>query len=338
VNLQERVVAAWYEPRPTLAAWLAWPLAVLFGFVARTRRAMFARGLARVERMPVPVVVVGNITAGGSGKTPLVIALAQALRERGFHPGVVSRGHGGHGGVREVTASTDPAIAGDEPPIVASAGFPTFVGRERPAAVRALLAAHPACDVVLCDDGLQHYALARDVEIAVVDAARGLGNGLLMPAGPLREPESRLEEVDAVVTLVSGALPQPAKGDGRSTFMTHESLPWRNVRDSQRSDDGTRFRGEGVHAVAGIGHPQRFFAMLRAQGLAPVEHPFPDHHVFARRDLDFPGARAILMTQKDAVKCASFADERYWYLPIRVVVDPSLVAFVEHKIRGFQAA
>jgi tetraacyldisaccharide 4'-kinase len=338
VSLQERVVAAWYEPRPTLAAWLAWPLSVLFGWVSRVRRAMYARGIKHVDRVPVPVVVVGNITIGGSGKTPLAIALAEALRARGFHPGVVSRGHGGHGDVREVTPGSDPAVVGDEPPIAAAAGFPTFVGRKRAAAARALLAAHPACDLVICDDGLQHYALARDVEIAVVDATRGLGNGLLMPAGPLREPEERLEEVDAVVTLVSGAVAHEPQGDGRSTFMTHEPLAWRSVRDPQRSEDGARFHGEGVHAVAGIGHPRRFFAMLRAQGLAPVEHAFPDHHVFTKKDLDFPGARAILMTQKDAVKCASFADERFWYLPIRAVVDPSLVAFVEHKIRGFQAA
>jgi tetraacyldisaccharide 4'-kinase len=337
-SIQEQVVAAWYQPRPTLAAWLAWPLSILFGLVARMRRAMYARGIFRVERVPVPVVVVGNITAGGSGKTPLVIALAEALRERGFHPGVVSRGHGGRGGVRAVSPDSDPAVVGDEPPMVAAAGLSVWVGRRRAAAARALLAAHPECDVVICDDGLQHYALGRDVEIAVVDATRGFGNGLLMPAGPLREPEARLDEVDAVVRLVSGELPHETQGDGRSTFMTHEPRPWRNVRDPARTDDGARFRGEGVHAVAGIGHPQRFFAMLRAQGLAPVEHPFPDHQAFHPRDVDFPGARAILMTQKDAVKCASFADERFWYLPIRAVLDPSLVAFVERKIRGFQAA
>ena len=337
-TLRERVVAAWYEPRPTLLAWLAWPLSVLFGWLARIRRAMYARGLVRVERMPVPVVVVGNITVGGSGKTPLVIALSDALQARGFHPGVVSRGHGGSGGVHAVAPDTDPRIAGDEPPIVAAAGFPMWVGRRRAAAARALLDAHPEVDVVLCDDGLQHYALARDVEIAVIDEARGLGNGLLMPAGPLREAEDRLDEVDAVVRLVSGAVPHETQGDGRSTFVTHQPLAWRNVRDPHRSDDGTRFRGPGVHAVAGIGNPQRFFAMLRAQGLTPAEHPFDDHHAFTRKDLDYPGATAILMTQKDAVKCASFADERFWYLPIRAVVDPSLVAFVEQKIRGSQAA
>jgi tetraacyldisaccharide 4'-kinase len=180
-TLQERVVAAWYEPRPTLAAWLAWPSSLVFGFVSRFRRAMYARGFARVERMPVPVVVVGNITAGGSGKTPLVIALAQALRERGLSSGVVSRGHGGHGGVHAVTPDSDPAIVGDEPPIVAAAGFPCTSAAGVPPRCARCLPRTPACDVVICDDGLQHYALARDMEIAVVDAARGLGNGLLMP-------------------------------------------------------------------------------------------------------------------------------------------------------------
>jgi tetraacyldisaccharide 4'-kinase len=338
MTLQERVVAAWYEPRPTLAAWLAWPLSAAFGAAAGLRRRLYARGVARVERMPVPVIVVGNVTAGGSGKTPLVIALAEALRSRGGHPGVVSRGHGGRRGVHKVANDSDPAVVGDEAPIVAAAGFPMWVGRNRAEAARALLAAHPACDVLVCDDGLQHYALARDVEIAVIDAARGLGNGLLMPAGPLREPESRLDEVDAVVHLVSGDAPHEPEGGGRSTYMTHAPLAWRNVRDASQSADAARFQGEGVHAVAGIGNPGRFFAMLRTQGLSPVEHAFPDHHAFVAGDLAFPGARAILMTQKDAVKCASFADERFWYLPIRAVIDPSLVALVEHKIRGPQAA
>ncbi|MFO1311619.1 MAG: tetraacyldisaccharide 4'-kinase [Burkholderiales bacterium] len=338
MSFEERVVAAWYEPRPTAAAWLAWPLSLLFGIVSGCRRALHARGFLPVERLPVPVIVVGNITAGGSGKTPLVIALAEALRDRGFHPGIVSRGHGGHGRVEAVAPDSDPAVAGDEPPIIAAAGFPVWVGRKRAHAGRALLAAHPGCDVVICDDGLQHYALARDVEICVIDAARGLGNGLLMPAGPLRERASRLEEVDAVVRLVSGIVRENPTGDARSTFMTHEPLPWRNVRDPARTDDGTRFRGEGIHAIAGIGHPQRFFAMLRGLGIAAAEHPFPDHHPFGPGDLDFPGAKAILMTAKDAVKCASFADERCWYLPIRALVDPSLVAFVEDKIRGSQAA
>ena len=338
MSLKERVVAAWYEPRPTVASWLAWPLSLLFGLVAGWRRALHARGFLPVERLRVPVIVVGNITVGGSGKTPLVIALAEALRERGFHPGIVSRGHGGRGRVEAVGPDTDPAIAGDEPPILAAAGFPVWVGPRRAQAGQALLAAHPGCDVIICDDGLQHYALARDVEVCVIDDSRGLGNGLLLPAGPLREPASRLDEVDAVVRLVGEASRGGDGHGGRSTVMTHEPLPWRNVRDPASTCDGTRFQGAGIHAIAGIGHPQRFFAMLRGLGIAAAEHPFADHHPFRPEDLDFPGATAILMTRKDAVKCASFADERCWYLPIRAVVDPSLVALVEKKIRGSQAA
>ncbi len=339
MSLAARVAAAWYEPRPTLAAWLLFPLSLVFRGVAALRRALYRRGLLHSTRLRVPVVVVGNVTAGGAGKTPLVIALARALRERGFHPGIVSRGYGGRSTTpRPVAQGDDPRIVGDEPPIIAAAGFPVWIARERAKAGLGLLAANPACDVILCDDGLQHYALARDVEIAVVDASRGLGNGLTLPAGPLREPESRLDEVDAVVRLVSGDVPRIFGDDGTGTFMTHEAMPWRNLRDPSRVADPATWRGAGVHAVAGIGHPRRFFAMLRAQGIVATEHAFDDHHAFTREDLAFDGATAILMTQKDAVKCEAFADDRYWYLPVQAIVDPAMVALVERKIRGSQTA
>jgi tetraacyldisaccharide 4'-kinase len=204
------------------------------------------------------------------------------------------------------------------------------------AAGRGLLAAHPDRDVVICDDGLQHYGLARTVEIAVIDAVRGLGNGLLLPAGPLREPASRLGEVDAVVRL--DADDGPPSRDGRATVTRHVPLAWRSVRDPAREGDSAAWRGGEVHAVAGIGNPQRFFALLRAQGIAATEHAFPDHHRFAPEDIAFPAAAAILMTQKDALKCARFADERCWYLPVRATVEPALVDLVEHRIRGPQAA
>ncbi len=332
---EHSVVAAWYAPRPTLRTWLAWPWSLLFRATVALRRALYRRGVLRSERLPVPVVVVGNITVGGSGKTPLVIALCEALRARGWHPGVVSRGYGGRADApRAVDARDDPAVVGDEPPIVAQAGIPVWIGRDRPAAARALLAAHPECDVIVGDDGLQHYALARDVEIAVVDDARGLGNGFMLPAGPLREPPSRLGEVDAVVRLVD----EPRESDDpRTTYMTQVAQPWRNVADASRTADVARWRGEGVHAVAGIGNPERFFASLRKQGIVATEHAFPDHHPFRAPDVAWPGATAILMTQKDAVKCAAFADERFWYLPVRASVDPALVAVVEHKIRGPKA-
>jgi tetraacyldisaccharide 4'-kinase len=216
--------------------------------------------------------------------------------------------------------------------------LPTWIGRDRPAAGRALLAAHPACDVIIADDGLQHYALARTMEIAVIDAAREFGNGCMLPAGPLREPVSRLRRVDAIVRLVprDGAI-LPAR-DARETVMTLEPLPWRNLRRPDLTADPAQWRGQPIHAVAGIGNPERFFDLVAALGVVATPHAFADHHVYAAADLSFPGATAILMTQKDAVKCAAFADERCWYLPVRATLDPALVALVEERMHGFETA
>lgn len=335
----QRLVRDWYEPQLTPLTAALWPLSLAFGALAALRRALYRHRWRRVQTLPVPVIVVGNITVGGSGKTPFVAALGAALRERGCAPGLVSRGYGGRAdGVRAVSTDSEASAVGDEPLILAGTGLPVFVGRDRAAAGRALLAAHPACDVIVCDDGLQHYGLARDVEIAVVDQSRGVGNGYLLPAGPLREPEARLATVDVVVRLVSGDVSQARDGDPRSSFTTHVPQPWRNVADPSRVADPASWTGPGVHAVAGIAHPQRFFASLRAQGIAAAEHPFPDHHAFTSSDLDFPGATAILMTQKDAVKCTRLADDRFWFLPVRATVDAALVDLVLEKIGGFQAA
>lgn len=335
----QRLVRDWYQPHLTPLTALLWPLSLPFGALAALRRALYRRGWQRVERLSVPVIVVGNITVGGAGKTPFVMALAHALAERGRHPGIVSRGYGRRGdGVREVSPTDDPAEVGDEPLLLAASGVPVVVGRDRAAAGRALLAAHPACDVILCDDGLQHYRLARDVEIAVTDRSRGAGNGLLLPAGPLREPESRLDSVTAVVHLVSGDVSRASSGDGASTFTTHVAQPWRNLVDPARVADPATWTGAGVHAVAGIAHPQRFFSLLRTQGIAATEHAFADHHPFVPGDLSYPGATAILMTEKDAVKCARFADDRFWCLPVRATVDAALVELVLEKIGGCQAA
>jgi len=201
----------------------------------------------------------------------------------------------------------------------------------------ALRAANPDVNLLILDDGLQHYRLRRDLEIAVVDG-RGVGNGFLLPAGPLREPVTRLQEVDAVVRLVAPDVAIVSGTDARHTRMRHLALPWRNLRESGRSADPATWRGLEVHAVCGTANPARFFAMLRAQGIAAKEHPFPDHHRFVPGDLAFPGAVAILMTQKDAVKCEGFADARSWYLPVRAELDPALTALVEDTIRGFKVA
>jgi tetraacyldisaccharide 4'-kinase len=335
----DRLVAAWYAPRQTPLAIILFPLSLAFRAGVALRRTLFRAGALGSTRVGVPVVVVGNIAVGGTGKTPLVDALAAALRTRGFAPGIVSRGYGGNAeSPRAVAAGDDPRVVGDEPLIHAAAGFPVWVGRDRVAAARGLLAAHPECNVLVCDDGLQHYALARDVEIAVIDGARGSGNGLMLPAGPLREPASRLDEVDAVVrTVVPGMAPAPADGP-RTTTMQLAPLPWRNLRDPVRTAEPAAWRGREVHALAGIGDPERFFAMVRAQGVAAIEHPLPDHHAFTAADLAFPSGVAILMTEKDAVKCRNLADERCWYLPLAATLAPALVDLVENKIRGSQTA
>ncbi len=339
MTLTDRIIATWYAPRVTLLAALLWPLSLLYRLVVALRRAFYRSGVLRTVRLPVPVVIVGNITVGGAGKTPLTCALAEALRARGWRPGIISRGYGGSADRAQAVAATDdPRVVGDEPLIFAAMGLPVWIGRDRVAAGAGLIAAHPECNVILADDGLQHYRLARTVEIVVVDDARGLGNGLALPAGPLREPPARMQEAHAVVRLVAPGTPQAPAPDGRATQMQHVALPWRNLVDPAREAVVADWRGRDVHAVCGTGNPGRFFAMLRAQGIAAHEHTLPDHHPFAPADIAFPGAAAILMTQKDAVKCTGFADVRCWYLPVRAQMDPALVALVEERIRGFEVA
>ena len=336
MSFAERLVATWYTPGLTPLAAALLPAALLFrlGVAVRRNAYRFARAA-----LPVPVVVIGSIVVGGSGKTPLTKALAEALAQRGWRPGIVSRGYGGSNvAPRAVSRADDPAIVGDEPLLLAATGLPVWVGRDRVATARALVAAHRDCNLILSDDGLQHYALRRDFEIAVVDAARGLGNGWLLPAGPLREPASRLREVDAIVTLVAERASRSESGDGRRSEMWYEPLPWRGLTDASAVADTARWRAGPLHAVAGIGDPQRFFALVRSLGLDPVCHAFPDHHRYVRQDLELPGAAAILMTEKDAVKCAAFADARCWCLPIRARIAPELIERVERKLRGLQAA
>jgi len=338
-----RLVAAWYAPRLTPLTLLLVPLSVLFTAVAALRRELYRGGLLPAQRLPVPVIVVGNITAGGSGKTPLVAALAGELAARGWRPGIVSRGYGRQKrkGAGEapllVGRESDPTRVGDEPLLLARAGFPVAVASDRVAAAFALLAEHPECNVILADDGLQHLRLARDAEIAVIDAARGFGNGWRLPAGPLREAPARLATVDAVVALCGDAGRAPAAWPG-ALSMTLAGELFHRVNAPDVTVGADAFHGAGVHALAGIGDPERFFAQLRALGIAVAAHPLPDHHRFSAADLALPGATAILMTEKDAVKCAGLADDRCWYLPVRARTDPALVTRIEEKIRGPQAA
>jgi tetraacyldisaccharide 4'-kinase len=297
----------WYADAPVPLA--ARALAGLYGAAAGLRRDLYRRGVLRRQRVAAPVVVVGNLVAGGSGKTPLTIALVERLRAAGWTPGVASRGYGraDAGTPRWVEAGTDPALGGDEPVLVATrTGARVRVDRDRVAAARALLA--EGCDIVVCDDGLQHYRLERDLEIEVIDGRRRYGNGRLLPAGPLREPPARGEGCDFRVLNVGEATDLAAGfGEWPMWFEAGPARPMRGGRPKPLS----AFAGQRVHAVAGIGDPERFFAMLRGHGIAVVPHAFGDHHAYTAEDLRFGSDLPVLLTEKDAVKCAAFATDRY---------------------------
>ncbi len=306
----------WYSKNPI--AFLLLPLGLLFGAVTALRRVAYRAGLKRTRRFEVPVLVIGNITVGGTGKTPLVIWLADYLRQRGFRPGIVARGYGG--GARhwpqQVRPDSDTATVGDEAVMLAArTGCPMCVGPDRPAAVAALLA-HTDVNVVLSDDGMQHYALARDIEIAVIDGERRLGNGFLLPAGPLREPASRLARVDMVVVNGQG-------GNGEFSMKLHQ--PGVVSLDGQTRGRLEDFSERKVHAIAGIGNPERFFCLLERHGLNIVRHPFPDHHVFTEKDLLFDEELPILMTEKDAVKCRRLPCRDCWVVPVDAQPDAAFV-------------
>ncbi|MFD2298624.1 tetraacyldisaccharide 4'-kinase [Paracidovorax citrulli] len=281
-------------------AWLLSPISLLYGALAGLRRLLYVRGVLRVERLPVPVVVVGNVVAGGAGKTPVTLAVVQALRRHGWHPGVVSRGYGrGTSDCREVLAGSSAAESGDEPLLIArSTGVPVFVAPRRAQAARALLERHPRTDVVVCDDGLQHWALARDVELCVF-SEEGIGNGWLLPAGPLRERWPR--HVDAV--LHAGAAPEGADRAPMGAFALRRSLASHAVDASGSTTALSCLRGRPVHAVAAIARPAAFFAMLRAEGLTLAkETALPDHADFSDwAPVTDPGM-PLVCTEKDAAK------------------------------------
>ena len=308
----------WY--RRGALAWLLWPVSLVFGLVVLVRRALYKSGLLRSGHPGIPVIVVGNVTVGGTGKTPLVIWIAEFLAKNGWTPGVISRGYGGKADEpRAVTLSADPAEVGDEPVLISRrAGCPVWVGRDRVHVAAVLRRAEPKVNVLVLDDGLQHYRIRRDVEIAVV-AAGGFGNRFLLPAGPLREPLWRLKTVDRVVTM-------QLEGD-----TVHR------MTDSRERQPLRALAGQKVHAVAGIGDPERFFSYVAAAGVNLVPHPFPDHHPFTPRDLEFGDDAPVLLTEKDAVKLRSAPRAHWWVLPVTAKLDPAFGAWLLGRLDGHRS-
>jgi len=305
-----------YWQSRNLLAWVLLPLSWLYCGVAALRRAGYRSGMLVSRSLPVPVMVVGNISVGGTGKTPLVLWLAGRLRELGYRPGILTRGYGGspERRSREVRGDSDPADVGDEAVLLARhAGCPVLAGPERVESGR-LLVENYGCDLIISDDGLQHYALNRDLEIAVIDGRRRFGNGFCLPAGPLRERPARLRSVDLVVTNGS------AEHDGLWMELTAQRAV--NLADPSAVKSLETFRGKRVTAVAGVGNPDRFFAMLRGLGLEIQERPFPDHYRFRLQDLEGLDG-TVLMTEKDAVKCEKFAGPNCWYVPAETRLHPT---------------
>ena len=317
------------------------PLSLAFRVAVALRRLLYRARVLPSWRAPVPVIVVGNITVGGTGKTPLVMEILELLQRRGWTPGVVARGYGRVppreadplGVVRVYPDLATPEHFGDEPVLIArSARVPVYISPDRAAAARELVAAHPEVNVVVSDDGLQHYGLARDVEIAVVDAERRFGNRLMLPSGPLREPVSRLQEVDAVV--VNGGSSDDIPGRARFAMRLGRERFCALASNQQLApaEFALLCRGRAVAAIAGIGNPARFFEHLAALGVQARSRAFPDHYAYQPADLRLPGAELVVMTEKDAVKCAAFADARMWSMRVEAILPPEFEDFLLERL------
>ena len=327
----------------TFTMWhlLLLPLSWIFFVAIHLRKWLYRIAWIKSARLSVPVIVVGNISVGGTGKTPMVIWLAEQLKNAGCTPGIISRGYGGTSqGIEAVFANSNPQLVGDEPVLIAKrTDCPVYVGANRLLAGSALLKANPLCNVIISDDGLQHYALYRDIEIALVDSLRQFGNRCLLPAGPLRENVSRLQSVDAVVVCGDDEKLDLATTAGIATFsMQLKGEMLISLADNKASKCASDFTDKNLVAIAGIGNPQRFFSQLTALGLQFEPIAFPDHYVFSVEDFAKFSGKTILMTEKDAVKCQKFLAADAWFLPVTATLsntsNAELVTPILQKLRS----
>ena len=325
-NFTRWITDVWYEDHFIGAALM--PLGFLFSDVVKFRKFLYRMGVLRRHKLSVPVIIVGNITVGGTGKTPLTIWLANLLQEAGYNPGIISRGYGGkaENWPQRVTIASDSADVGDEALLmVKQTGCPIAVGPIRVDAAK-LLISEAACNIIISDDGLQHYALNRDIEIAVVDGERRFGNGYCLPAGPLREPIERLRSVDFVI--VNG---EAYEENELAMRLIGEELVNCQTGDIKNLQD---FKGVECHALAGIGNPKRFFKVLESAGIPCKAHSFPDHHQYQANEIVFGDDKPVLMTEKDAVKCTGFASAQHWYLPVKAVPEPLFSEQILNLLKG----
>ena len=308
----------WYTS--SIINWLLLPLSWLYCLVAIIRRKLYRLNLLHSYSSPVPVIVIGNIVVGGSGKTPLLLSLCEYIQQKGFKPGVVSRGYGGSvNGVKQVQQADLAEVVGDEPMMIFQrTRLPVVVGADRVAAIDYLLK-NNECDIVLSDDGMQHYRMQRDLEIAVIDADRGFGNGFCLPAGPLRERVSRLQQADIIA--YNGISSEVS--DKSSYSLQIVSLMKLNSDESRTLDSFTQ---KPVHVIAGIGNPQRFFRQLRQNGIEIIEHAFPDHHSYQQQDFSDWSKACIIMTEKDAVKCGHLTLTDAWVARAEALFSDTLEA------------
>ncbi len=319
----------WYRSSYHFISILLMPIAWIFSVLVTCRRFLYRAHCKKSYSFSVPVIVVGNITVGGTGKTPFVIWLANYLKTQGFRPGIVSRGVGGQQQrqPRWVKPGSSPQEVGDEAMLL-SQHAPLVISKNRVAAVKELLA-KTDCNIVISDDGLQHYRLRRDIEIAIVDGARGLGNQCFLPAGPLRESPRRLQEVDFVIEN-SNSLSQ--KNRYAMKLQGDELI---SINNAQQKIPLRHFQNQTVHAVAAIGNPERFFSSLENRGIKIIRHRFPDHYLYQAKDLNFGDALPIIMTEKDAVKYRHFAQENAWYLPVSLELTPEFINEFSLRVKKF---
>lgn len=325
----------WYQ-RFSLPALLLLPFSGLFRLIVAIRYFLYRKNFKKVYHFPVPIIIVGNITVGGTGKTPFVIWLANFLKKHGWKPAIISRGYGDtkHTSPYLVSDSDDPHITGDEAILLhENTKCPVMLCIDRVKGVKKLLE-KTDCNIVISDDGLQHYRLGRNIEIAIVDGERQCGNGFMLPAGPLREPVTRLSKVNFIIEnqtpLFRDLMPFPREAWGKVRMggveLSYMQLLGNDAVSLQNPSQKTllkNFQRQKVHAIAGIGNPERFFNSLRKKGLEIIPHIFPDHYQYQPLDIDFKDDLPVLMTEKDAVKCFGFAKENFWYVPVVVEIDPS---------------